>query len=124
VGKFSPAILCVDNNPDTLELLSVILKQRGYLVATAASKTIGLIKSRSGAFNLIILDVNLDDGSGLDLCKEIREFDREVPIVFYTADAQPESIEAAMRAGAQAYLRQPIEPLVLIETVARYLLKR
>jgi CheY-like chemotaxis protein len=124
VGKLSPAILCVDDNPDTLELLSVILKPRGYLVATTNSHTIGLIKARSGAFNLIILDVNLEDGSGIELCKEIREFDKEVPIIFYTADAQPKSIEAAMKAGAQAYLKQPVEIRVLLETVDRFLVRR
>jgi CheY-like chemotaxis protein len=121
VGKFSPAILCVDDNLDTLDLLRVILTQLDYLVVTTDSKTMGLIKARSGAFNLIILDVNLEDGSGIDLCREIREFDKNLPVVFYSADAQTTSMEEALKAGAQAYLKQPVEPLVLIETVAQYI---
>jgi CheY-like chemotaxis protein len=123
VGKFSPAILCVDDNPDTLDLLSVILKPKGYLVATTNSKTMALIKARSGAFNLFILDLYLEDGSGIELCREIREFDKKVPIIFYTADARTKSIEEAGKAGAQAYLKQPVDPLVLLETVERLLNK-
>jgi DNA-binding response OmpR family regulator len=121
VGLFSHAILCVDDNPDTLDLLSAILTREGYFVDTTNSKSRALIKARYRTFNLFILDVNLEDGSGIDLCREIRKFDKKVPIIFYTADAQIKSIEAAGRAGAQAYLKQPVETLVLIEAINRLL---
>jgi CheY-like chemotaxis protein len=121
VGRFNPAILCIDDNPDTLELLSLILTQKGYLVITTTSKTLGLLKVRSGAFRALILDVNLEDGSGIELCREVRAFDKLIPIIFYTADARTRCIEDAMKAGAQAYLIQPVEPLVLLETVDRVL---
>lgn len=116
-----PTILCVDDNPDTLDLLTVILKQEGHQVVTTQSKTSGLIKAHSGIFNLYILDVSLPDGSGIEMCKEIRGFDRNTPILFYSADALPQHIEEAMKAGAQAYLSEPVFPTVLIETVTRLL---
>lgn len=119
MSNFIPTVLCVDDNADTLELLKVILMQEGYRVITTQSKNSGLIKARSGIFNLFILDVNLPDGSGIELCREIRAFDKQTPIVFYSADALPCHIEEALKAGAQAYLQQPLYPSVLNETVTR-----
>jgi DNA-binding response OmpR family regulator len=116
-----PTILCINQNPETLKLLAVILKYEGYKIITAQSKTSGFINAQSGIFNLIILDVNLADGSGIDLCKEIREFDQKTPIIFYSADDSPKLVEEAMKAGAQAYLKQLVVPNVLLETVARLL---
>jgi DNA-binding NarL/FixJ family response regulator len=55
------------------------------------------------------------------LCREIREFDKKMPIIFYSADDLPKNIEEAMKAGAQAYLRKLVIPTVLLETVARLL---
>jgi two-component system, OmpR family, copper resistance phosphate regulon response regulator CusR len=123
MGQFIATILCINDNPDNLEVLKTTLNQQGYQVVAAPSTTSGLIKALSGVFNLVILDVNFTDGSGIDLCKEIRKFDKKLSLLFYTADAQPERIEEGMKAGAQAYLIQPVEPLVLIETVARLLEK-
>jgi DNA-binding response OmpR family regulator len=121
MSRAIPMILCVNNNPDTLELLTVILKYEGYQIILTQSKISGLIKALSGIFNLFILDVDLADGSGIDLCREIREFDKKTPIIFYSADDLPKNIEEAMRAGAQAYLRKLVIPNVLLETVARLL---
>jgi two-component system OmpR family response regulator len=124
MGQFIPAILCIDDNLDTLELLKIILNQESYQVVTSQSAVDGFFKAHSGAFNVIILDVNLSDGSGIQLCREIRKFDNQIPILFYTADAQPNRIEEAMKAGAQAYLIQPVESFVLTETVSRLLKQR
>jgi two-component system OmpR family response regulator len=121
MGQFIPAILCIDDNLDTLELLKIILTQESYHVVTTQSAVDGFFKAHSGAFNIIILDINLSDGSGIQLCREIRKFDKQIPILFYTADAHTNRIEEAMKAGAQAYLIQPVESFVLIETVGRLL---
>jgi two-component system, OmpR family, alkaline phosphatase synthesis response regulator PhoP len=112
-------ILCVNNNPDTLESLCVILDQAGFGVITAQTGSKAIIKAHSGIFDLFILDVHLSDGPGIELCKEIRKADKRTPVLFYSSDGQPRHIEEAMKAGAQAYLTEAALPMVLLEFVAR-----
>ena len=68
--------------------------------------------------DLYLLDTRLPDGSGIDLCRQIRSEDLYSPIIFYSGEARPEMIEEAMKAGAQAYLKKPIDPFEVGETIA------
>jgi DNA-binding response OmpR family regulator len=68
-------------------------RQEGYQVVTTQFKKRGLINARSCLLILVILDVNPADGSGIELCKEIRAFDKQTPIVYYTAGVPPNHIE-------------------------------
>ncbi len=119
MSKSKPIVLIVGANSETLELFSEVLKKEGYKVVTTQTSVSGLIKAQSGVFDSFILDLHLPDGSGIELCKEIRKFDKPTPILFYSADAQPKRIEDAMKAGAHAYLSQLKHPFVLLETVER-----
>jgi two-component system, OmpR family, response regulator len=101
-------ILCVDDDEDTCEILSVFFKD--YQLTLAHTYQDALTKSLSGGFDVVLMDSHLPDGSGIDLCKEIREADASLPIVFYSADAQAANIEEAMLAGANAYLTKPVTP--------------
>ncbi len=55
--------------------------------------------------SIYLLDLWLPDGSGLDLCKKIREFDVKTPVVFYSAAAYEGDREAALDSGGQAYFQ-------------------
>jgi DNA-binding NarL/FixJ family response regulator len=59
-------------------------------------------------FDLYVLDNWLPEGSGIRLCRLIREFDPHPPILFYSACAYPRDLQAAYSAGAQAYLIKPV----------------
>lgn len=63
--------------------------------------------ARQQNFDLFLLDSRLPDGSGIDLCKEIRQFDAHTPIIFFSADAYDSDRSMAMGAGAQGYLTKP-----------------
>ena len=58
-------------------------------------------------FDLLLLDSWLPDGSGIDLCKGIRQFDVDTPIIFYSAAAYEADKTLALGAGAQGYLTKP-----------------
>ena len=58
-------------------------------------------------FDLLLLDSWLPDGSGIDLCKGIRQFDVRTPIIFYSAAAYEADKTLALGAGAQGYLTKP-----------------
>lgn len=66
-----------------------------------------LTLARLQKFDMILLDSWLPDGSGIDLCKAIRQFDVRTPIIFYSAAAYEADKTLALGAGAQGYLTKP-----------------
>lgn len=100
----SPRILCVEDNPDISGYIREMLKIAGYQTVVAENVIEGLRQARSENFDLILLDYNLPDGTGLELCKLIRALDEHTPILFYSSLTEPEIRRAAMAAGAQGYI--------------------
>jgi len=123
----TPRVLYIEDHEDTRELVTLVLEQRSYEVVTGATIETGLALARSQHFDLYLLDSWLPDGSGLDLCRRIREFDKATPILFYSAAAYEIDKDLALRSGAQAYLIKPSQPselcslvVSLIESHRRY----
>jgi CheY-like chemotaxis protein len=114
-------ILCVEDNEDTCEILTLYLGLSGYEVTSVHTVAEGLDKAVTGEFDILLLDNRLPDGSGVELCQQIRGFNREMPIVFCTGDAYPRQIEKALSAGAQAYVVKPIYPDQLEQTIGQLL---
>jgi DNA-binding response OmpR family regulator len=113
-----PRILFVEDHDDTRDLISLVLQQSDYEVAAAATIRDTLKLARGGNFNLFIFDSWLADGSGIDLCKQVREFDCRTPILFYSGVAHEKDIRSALNAGAQGYLVKPVEVPKLLQAVA------
>ena len=113
-------ILCVDDDPDTCEMLTVLLGQAGYKVQYALSVRAGLAKARQGGFDLILLDWNFKDGTGLELCRQVRAFDARTTILFYTGEIEETAVEAALVAGAQGYLIKPVAVEQLLQAISEF----
>jgi len=111
-------ILFLDDNDDTCELVSLFLTQAGYEVIVARSVADGLRLTRDKPFDFILLDWFLSDGTGLDLCRAVRQFDGNTPIFFYTGMALDQHIRTALQAGAQGCLIKPVEMDTLLKTIA------
>jgi two-component system response regulator ResD len=119
-GKTSPSrgrVLCVDDDQDTCDLFRVLLGALGYeVIATSNNnEAIGLARQRN--LHLIILDSWLAEATGADLCKTIRGFDAQTPILFCSAAAFPADFEAAFAAGANAYLVKPYDSEELLAKI-------
>jgi DNA-binding response OmpR family regulator len=113
-------VLCVEDNEDISFLLYTVLKREGYDAVTTYTVGDALMLAGREDFDLYILDVTFERGSGLDLCRALREARPDTPVVFYSAAAFDSDREAALRAGACAYVTKPgIEELV--EAVRRAL---
>lgn len=112
--------LYVEDHADTQEMIKVFLAIYGYSVVSAYSIADGLALAKSGSFDLYILDSWLPDGDGLDLCKQIRTFDRDTPIIFISGVVFPSEIDKTIAAGAQAYLKKPIELSNLYYTLLQF----
>lgn len=110
-------ILYIEDHADTRELVTLLLAQKSYEVITGATIETGVELADGGDFDLYLLDSWLPDGSGLELCKRIREFDKTTPILFYSAAAYAADSNLAMECGAQAYLVKPSQPSELCDLV-------
>jgi DNA-binding response OmpR family regulator len=100
-------ILCVDDHEDTRDMMSVLLDQCGYEAVIAASVSDALESARSGGLALCILDHWLTESNGIELCQQIRAFDSDTPIMFYSGAGYEADIQKGLDAGAQAYLVKP-----------------
>jgi len=112
-----PRVLYIEDHDDTRELVTLVLEQRRFEVVTGSTIETGVALACSQHFDLYLLDSWLPDGSGLDLCKQIREFDKVTPILFYSAAAYEIDRDRALQSGAQAYLIKPSQPSELCNIV-------
>jgi DNA-binding response OmpR family regulator len=116
-------ILFVEDTADTRDLVEFSLESEGFKVISAQTADEGLGLARTKQFALILLDIGLPDKDGLELCREIRRFDQQTPILFYTAFAELLDQEEATKAGAQGTLRKP-EDTARIGEAARKLIDK
>ncbi|HEY6659803.1 MAG TPA: response regulator [Pyrinomonadaceae bacterium] len=117
--RLTPTILYVEDDPDTRELISILLKMENYQVVLAENYDEALLLARVMRFDLYIMDNWMPGGSGIELCKRLREFDATTPILFYSGAAYDSDKREAFASGAQAYLTKPVDNDTLITTIAR-----
>jgi|SRR6185503_11661481 len=113
----TPRVLYIEDHEDTRELVALVLEQKSIEVVTGSTIKTGVTLAVSEEFDLYLLDSWLPDGSGLDLCRKIREFDKATPILFYSAAAYEMDRAEAIKSGAQAYLIKPSHPSELCNLV-------
>ena|SRR5262249_27132381 len=110
-------ILLVEDEEDAWEIVAFALE--GYTLFYARDFNEGLRQARRGYFDLYILDNHMPGGNGVELCRLIREFDPNTPILFYSATASVLDMHAAFSAGAHTCLVKPAGFDELARTVAR-----
>jgi two-component system, OmpR family, response regulator len=101
-------VLYIEDHDDTRELVTLVLSERNYRVTTGATIVDALKLAREHHFDLYMLDSWLPDGSGIDLCKRLRELDPGVPIMFFSGAAYEADKETAINSGAQGYMIKPV----------------
>jgi CheY-like chemotaxis protein len=113
-------VLIVDDEPHVVELVRVTLEDGRVRVVDAADGAGALAAASSWRPEVILLDVQLPDMSGLEVCRRLREDPRlaSTRIVMLTAAAQQEDIRRGLRAGADEYLTKPFSPVRLLSLVA------
>jgi two-component system KDP operon response regulator KdpE len=99
-------VLVVDDEPQILRALETTLRVEGYEVETAATAEQALAKAAMRPPEAVILDLVLPDGSGIDVCRELRTWTR-VPIVILSAVGDEREKVAALDAGADDYVTKP-----------------
>jgi CheY-like chemotaxis protein len=112
-------ILIADDEPHVVELVRVTLEDERVRVVAAADGAGALTAAAGLEPELIFLDVNLPDMSGLDVCRQLRSDPRlaDTHIVMLTAAAQQDDVARGLAAGADHYLTKPFSPVRLLSLV-------
>jgi CheY-like chemotaxis protein len=112
-------ILYTEDDADTRELVSYVLAGSNYKVMVAENNDTALLLARSNHFDLYMIDNWMPGGSGVELCRKLREFDSYTPILFYSGAAYDKDKQEAFASGAQGYLIKPVDNDELIKEVFR-----
>ena len=112
-------ILCVDDEPDILEILKYNLSNAGYEIYLANEGLSAIKKAEEIIPNLIIMDVMMPKMDGIQACENLRANEKfnDTVIMFLTARGEDFSHLAAYEAGADDYVTKPVKPKILISKV-------
>lgn len=117
-------VLVVDDDEDIRGLIVQQVAQAGFEVSHAASLAEVRQAMKTQAFDVVILDLNLPDGDGIDLCREMRAGDRAEAVIMVTArDASIDRV-LGLELGADDYLTKPFEPRELLARIRNLLRRR
>jgi two-component system, NtrC family, response regulator HydG len=112
------SIVIIDDNPGSLELLSVALTHSDAAVYTSSNPVEGLELVRKHRPRLVVTDLVMPEMSGLEVLQHVVGFDSSIDVILMTAHYTPETAVAAIRQGAADYLQKPVKIALLRERVA------
>jgi two-component system phosphate regulon response regulator OmpR len=117
-------ILIVEDEESIRRLLYKTLTIDGMLVFQAENGTQGLEMIKSNDFDLVILDILMEDISGYEVAKEIRKNDLQLPIIFLSGKTEDSDIIQGLNIGADSYITKPFSPSVLCAQVKSQIKRR
>ena len=114
-------VLVIDDEPVVRDAVRRVLEAKGLRVATAPDAASGLGHAALADCRLVLCDLMLPDGSGIDVLAEIKRRRPAVPVVLITGYATVEHAEHAREAGAAGFLAKPFEARELLDSVRQAL---
>ena len=129
----SGKILIVDDDPDILEAISLILQSQGYEVVTARDGVEGLANLKAENPDLLILDLLMPKMDGFAVCKELQDPRwskyRSIPILILTSVREEASrrryeLETGLELDVDDYVEKPVAPDILLQRVKRLISKK
>jgi CheY-like chemotaxis protein len=116
-------VLAVDDDPDSVNVLRLILEEQGARVDIAYSASRALEKIRADPPDVLLSDIGMPGQDGYQLIDAVRKLPgnaARIPAIAVTAFARPEDRIAALRAGFNMHLAKPINTAELITIIANY----
>jgi two-component system cell cycle response regulator len=119
-SKISPEsrrILVIDDDSDSLSIISEALRWENYQVLTAISGAEGLELIKTWNPDLILLDVNMQGMNGIETLQDLRHKENYVSVMFISGNTSTEHVVAGLDTGADDYIPKPFDPLELLARV-------
>jgi two-component system alkaline phosphatase synthesis response regulator PhoP len=110
------SVLVIEDETSIASFVAAYLRNAGYTVSTAASAQAALVQLAGEVPALVILDLNLPDGDGVELCRRIRKTS-DVPILMLTARDEDIDKIIGLEVGADDYMTKPFNPRELVARV-------
>ena len=117
-------VLLVDDDPGVSEVIGLLLEREGYAVESAATLKEALTRVDTRPPDVVVTDLKLPDGTGLDVIAALRARHAALPIIVITSYSSMESAIAALRGGAFDYVIKPFKNDDLLAAIARALNER
>jgi two-component system response regulator VicR len=117
-------ILCIEDHPEMIDLIRLILERRGFKVEGAVGGRTGLEAVLRNPPDLVLLDLMMPDIDGWEVYRQIKARDdlREIPVIVVTAKAQGiDRVLGLQIAGVDDYITKPFGPKELVSSVERVL---
>ncbi len=110
-------ILLVEDDPVLGRSLQLTLESEKHTVIWVRDLTSAFKANENSTADLVLLDLGLPDGNGLEFCKHLRKSESRVPVVILTAQTHEEAVLAGFSAGANDYVEKPFKPKILIARI-------
>ncbi len=108
------SILIADDDPNTLQLLTGLLKNNGFQVTATSSGTEALKIYEQEAPDIVLADLAMPEMNGMQLLGELKKYDPLVKVVIITAYSDKDTVAQAFRLGALEFLEKPLDPQLLV----------
>lgn len=110
------SVLIIEDGEEIRELLRLYLLPNGFSVTMAENGITGLELCNQVQPSIVLLDINLPDVNGYEVCRRIREYSN-VPIVFISCNTSPEDIVRGLELGGDDYIEKPFDPAVVVARI-------
>jgi DNA-binding NtrC family response regulator len=115
-------ILIVDDEPDMLRLLSMILRDKTSYEITTTNNPIEAIElAKKGGFDLVLSDLKMPGLDGIEIIEAVKKVDEDVPVIIITAFASVESASEAIQKGGFDFITKPFRKEQILFTIDKAL---
>ena len=117
--SFQPTVLLVEDDELVMDAMTRTLVRQGYLVLSARSghDAMSLMYTPLQPINVVVLDLNLPDVSGIDLCARIHELHPSLPVVVCTGGTDPADADGLINLGVRRFFHKPVPMADLVASV-------
>ena len=119
--KITGKILVVDDDSHILGLVSSIFVSLGienFEKTTSVNAAIDMVKAKH-KFDIIFLDINMQEMNGLDALKEIKDLNPKVKVIMLSGSATSENVKTSLSLGASGFVSKPFNPKKILDAITR-----
>jgi DNA-binding response OmpR family regulator len=114
----SSSVLVIDDDAVVRQFVELVLAQAGYNVSSVATAELGIKALQTARWDLVLLDINIPDMTGLDVLRLLRKYQKvKAAVMMMTARDDAATVRQAMETGADGYMVKPFGPRDLLKRV-------